>query len=226
MEALPTAFARGLPVLCEKPMTPGSAGAPRVAEAAARLGRRPARPGRAVPKRRSGPGRQPWRGPPGRAAPRRGSAAGSGAAVGSRTGAGPGRRASAAPAPHGRRRTATGARPRPRPAAGAPSSSRAREKVRVTSLPSRAASGGKSGCTAGWSAEAWRRVTGTGSSRPCAVIRWARAGYSRVMSVVGLPCGPSGRPLCRCAVVPLCRCCQEPAGAFRMTPDRPPIHVT
>ncbi|MFC8805033.1 Gfo/Idh/MocA family protein [Streptomyces anthocyanicus] len=39
-EALLAAFARGLPVLCEKPMAPDSAGALRVAEAEARLGRR------------------------------------------------------------------------------------------------------------------------------------------------------------------------------------------
>ncbi|MET8452076.1 Gfo/Idh/MocA family oxidoreductase [Streptomyces sp. NPDC005209] len=39
-EALLTAFARGLPVLCEKPMVPDSAGALRVVEAEARLGRR------------------------------------------------------------------------------------------------------------------------------------------------------------------------------------------
>jgi myo-inositol 2-dehydrogenase/D-chiro-inositol 1-dehydrogenase len=39
-EALLAAFARGLPVLCEKPMTPDSAGALRVMEAEARLGRR------------------------------------------------------------------------------------------------------------------------------------------------------------------------------------------
>jgi myo-inositol 2-dehydrogenase/D-chiro-inositol 1-dehydrogenase len=39
-EALLAAFARGLPVLCEKPMVPGSAGALRVVEAEARLGRR------------------------------------------------------------------------------------------------------------------------------------------------------------------------------------------
>ncbi|MEU6406811.1 Gfo/Idh/MocA family oxidoreductase [Streptomyces sp. NPDC046985] len=39
-EALLAAFARGLPVLCEKPMTPDSAGALRVVEAEARLGRR------------------------------------------------------------------------------------------------------------------------------------------------------------------------------------------
>ncbi|MGW3408841.1 Gfo/Idh/MocA family protein [Streptomyces sp. NPDC000888] len=39
-EALLAAFARGLPVLCEKPMVPDSAGALRVAEAEARLGRR------------------------------------------------------------------------------------------------------------------------------------------------------------------------------------------
>ncbi|MBQ0826897.1 Gfo/Idh/MocA family protein [Streptomyces tagetis] len=38
--ALLAAFARGLPVLCEKPMVPGSAGALRVVEAEARLGRR------------------------------------------------------------------------------------------------------------------------------------------------------------------------------------------
>ncbi|MFF8193270.1 Gfo/Idh/MocA family protein [Streptomyces bobili] len=39
-EALLAAFARGLPVLCEKPMVPDSAGALRVLEAEARLGRR------------------------------------------------------------------------------------------------------------------------------------------------------------------------------------------
>jgi myo-inositol 2-dehydrogenase/D-chiro-inositol 1-dehydrogenase len=39
-EALLAAFARGLPVLCEKPMVPGSAGALRIVEAEARLGRR------------------------------------------------------------------------------------------------------------------------------------------------------------------------------------------
>ncbi|HET9379881.1 MAG TPA: Gfo/Idh/MocA family oxidoreductase [Streptomyces sp.] len=39
-EALQAAFARGLPVLCEKPLTPGPAGALRVMEAEARLGRR------------------------------------------------------------------------------------------------------------------------------------------------------------------------------------------
>ncbi|MFF4486620.1 Gfo/Idh/MocA family protein [Streptomyces sp. NPDC001544] len=39
-EALFAAFARGLPVLCEKPMVPDSAGALRVVEAEARLGRR------------------------------------------------------------------------------------------------------------------------------------------------------------------------------------------
>ncbi|MFF8594111.1 Gfo/Idh/MocA family protein [Streptomyces sp. NPDC015220] len=39
-EALVAAFARGLPVLCEKPMVPDSAGALRVVEAEARLGRR------------------------------------------------------------------------------------------------------------------------------------------------------------------------------------------
>ncbi|MFE9452785.1 Gfo/Idh/MocA family protein [Streptomyces sp. NPDC006739] len=39
-EALLGAFARGLPVLCEKPMVPDSAGAYRVVEAEARLGRR------------------------------------------------------------------------------------------------------------------------------------------------------------------------------------------
>ncbi|MFG3103954.1 Gfo/Idh/MocA family protein [Streptomyces sp. NPDC048182] len=39
-EALLAAFARGLPVLCEKPMVPDPAGALRVAEAEARLGRR------------------------------------------------------------------------------------------------------------------------------------------------------------------------------------------
>jgi myo-inositol 2-dehydrogenase/D-chiro-inositol 1-dehydrogenase len=38
-EALLAAFARGLPVLCEKPMVPDSAGALRVLEAEARLGR-------------------------------------------------------------------------------------------------------------------------------------------------------------------------------------------
>ncbi|WP_121715783.1 Gfo/Idh/MocA family oxidoreductase [Streptomyces sp. E5N91] len=38
--ALLAAFARGLPVLCEKPMVPDSAGALRVVEAEARLGRR------------------------------------------------------------------------------------------------------------------------------------------------------------------------------------------
>ncbi|MDH6220851.1 Gfo/Idh/MocA family protein [Streptomyces pseudovenezuelae] len=39
-EALLAAFARGLPVLCEKPMVPDSVGALRVVEAEARLGRR------------------------------------------------------------------------------------------------------------------------------------------------------------------------------------------
>ncbi|UXY25877.1 Gfo/Idh/MocA family protein [Streptomyces sp. HUAS TT20] len=39
-EALLAAFARGLPVLCEKPMVPDSTGALRVMEAEARLGRR------------------------------------------------------------------------------------------------------------------------------------------------------------------------------------------
>ncbi|WP_320773934.1 Gfo/Idh/MocA family oxidoreductase [Streptomyces sp. CRN 30] len=39
-EALLAAFARGLPVLCEKPMVPDSAGALRVVEAELRLGRR------------------------------------------------------------------------------------------------------------------------------------------------------------------------------------------
>ncbi|MEU7061404.1 Gfo/Idh/MocA family oxidoreductase [Streptomyces sp. NPDC046197] len=39
-EALLAAFSRGLPVLCEKPMVPDSAGALRVVEAEARLGRR------------------------------------------------------------------------------------------------------------------------------------------------------------------------------------------
>ncbi|MER6347142.1 Gfo/Idh/MocA family protein [Streptomyces sp. NPDC001595] len=39
-EALRAAFARGLPVLCEKPMVPESEGALRVVEAEARLGRR------------------------------------------------------------------------------------------------------------------------------------------------------------------------------------------
>ncbi|MFF9324625.1 Gfo/Idh/MocA family protein [Streptomyces sp. NPDC014776] len=39
-EALLAAFARGLPVLCEKPMVPDSAGALRVVETEARLGRR------------------------------------------------------------------------------------------------------------------------------------------------------------------------------------------
>ena len=39
-EALLAAFARGLPVLCEKPMVPDAAGALRVVEAEARLGRR------------------------------------------------------------------------------------------------------------------------------------------------------------------------------------------
>ncbi|MEU2284178.1 Gfo/Idh/MocA family oxidoreductase [Streptomyces sp. NPDC013178] len=44
-EALLAAFARGLPVLCEKPMVPESAGALRVLEAEARLGRRLAQVG-------------------------------------------------------------------------------------------------------------------------------------------------------------------------------------
>ncbi|MEU3253767.1 Gfo/Idh/MocA family oxidoreductase [Streptomyces sp. NPDC006997] len=44
-EALLAAFARGLPVLCEKPMVPDSAGALRVVEAEARLGRRLAQVG-------------------------------------------------------------------------------------------------------------------------------------------------------------------------------------
>ncbi|MFE9674244.1 Gfo/Idh/MocA family protein [Streptomyces sp. NPDC006259] len=44
-EALLAAFARGLPVLCEKPMVPDSAGALRVLEAEARLGRRLAQVG-------------------------------------------------------------------------------------------------------------------------------------------------------------------------------------
>ncbi|MGQ4389386.1 Gfo/Idh/MocA family protein [Streptomyces sp. SAS_270] len=44
-EALLGAFARGLPVLCEKPMVPESAGALRVVEAEARLGRRLAQVG-------------------------------------------------------------------------------------------------------------------------------------------------------------------------------------
>ncbi|MEV1067165.1 Gfo/Idh/MocA family oxidoreductase [Streptomyces sp. NPDC050263] len=44
-EALLAAFARGLPVLCEKPMAPDSAGALRVLEAEARLGRRLAQVG-------------------------------------------------------------------------------------------------------------------------------------------------------------------------------------
>ncbi len=44
-EALLAAFARGLPVLCEKPMVPDPAGALRVVEAEARLGRRLARIG-------------------------------------------------------------------------------------------------------------------------------------------------------------------------------------
>ncbi|WP_329213548.1 Gfo/Idh/MocA family oxidoreductase [Streptomyces sp. NBC_01485] len=44
-EALLAAFARGLPVLCEKPMVPDSAGALRVLEAEARLGRRLAQTG-------------------------------------------------------------------------------------------------------------------------------------------------------------------------------------
>lgn len=39
-EALMAALARGLPVLCEKPMVPDSAGALRIVEAEARLGRR------------------------------------------------------------------------------------------------------------------------------------------------------------------------------------------
>ncbi|MFI9646485.1 Gfo/Idh/MocA family protein [Streptomyces sp. NPDC052040] len=39
-EALRAAFARGLPVLCEKPLVPDAAGALRVAEAEVRLGRR------------------------------------------------------------------------------------------------------------------------------------------------------------------------------------------
>ncbi|MFI9151678.1 Gfo/Idh/MocA family protein [Streptomyces sp. NPDC053367] len=39
-EALLAAFARGLPVLCEKPMVPGSRGALRIVEAEVRLGRR------------------------------------------------------------------------------------------------------------------------------------------------------------------------------------------
>ncbi|MGW3198062.1 Gfo/Idh/MocA family protein [Streptomyces sp. NPDC001118] len=39
-EALLAAFARGLPVLCEKPMVPDSTGALRIVEAEARLGRR------------------------------------------------------------------------------------------------------------------------------------------------------------------------------------------
>lgn len=39
-EALLAAFARGLPVLCEKPMVPDSAGALRIVQAEARLGRR------------------------------------------------------------------------------------------------------------------------------------------------------------------------------------------
>ncbi|WP_079173635.1 Gfo/Idh/MocA family protein [Streptomyces monashensis] len=39
-EALLAAFARGLPVLCEKPMVPDSGGALRIVEAEARLGRR------------------------------------------------------------------------------------------------------------------------------------------------------------------------------------------
>ncbi|MEU5591872.1 Gfo/Idh/MocA family oxidoreductase [Streptomyces sp. NPDC020298] len=43
--ALLAAFARGLPVLCEKPMVPDSAGALRVVEAEARLGRRLAQVG-------------------------------------------------------------------------------------------------------------------------------------------------------------------------------------
>ncbi|MGW3495346.1 Gfo/Idh/MocA family protein [Streptomyces sp. NPDC001020] len=44
-EALLAAFARGLPVLCEKPMVPDPAGALRVVEAEARLGRRLAQVG-------------------------------------------------------------------------------------------------------------------------------------------------------------------------------------
>ncbi|MGW1965943.1 Gfo/Idh/MocA family protein [Streptomyces sp. NPDC001935] len=44
-EALLAAFARGLPVLCEKPLTPESAGALRVMEAEVRLGRRLAQVG-------------------------------------------------------------------------------------------------------------------------------------------------------------------------------------
>jgi myo-inositol 2-dehydrogenase/D-chiro-inositol 1-dehydrogenase len=44
-EALLAAFERGLPVLCEKPLTPESAGALRVVEAEARLGRRLAQVG-------------------------------------------------------------------------------------------------------------------------------------------------------------------------------------
>ncbi|MFJ8005165.1 Gfo/Idh/MocA family protein [Streptomyces fagopyri] len=44
-EALLAAFERGLPVLCEKPMVPDSAGALRVVEAEARLGRRLAQVG-------------------------------------------------------------------------------------------------------------------------------------------------------------------------------------
>ncbi|MGW0971403.1 Gfo/Idh/MocA family protein [Streptomyces sp. NPDC002516] len=44
-EALLAAFARGLPVLCEKPLVPESAGALRVMEAEARLGRRLAQVG-------------------------------------------------------------------------------------------------------------------------------------------------------------------------------------
>ncbi|MCX4572458.1 Gfo/Idh/MocA family oxidoreductase [Streptomyces sp. NBC_01571] len=44
-EALLAAFQRGLPVLCEKPMVPESAGALRVVEAEARLGRRLAQVG-------------------------------------------------------------------------------------------------------------------------------------------------------------------------------------
>ncbi|MGW2488192.1 Gfo/Idh/MocA family protein [Streptomyces sp. NPDC001606] len=44
-EALLAAFARGLPVLCEKPMVPDSTGALRVVEAEARLGRRHAQIG-------------------------------------------------------------------------------------------------------------------------------------------------------------------------------------
>ncbi|MFF4958133.1 Gfo/Idh/MocA family protein [Streptomyces sp. NPDC001222] len=44
-EALLAAFARGLPVLCEKPLVPDAAGALRVVEAEARLGRRLAQVG-------------------------------------------------------------------------------------------------------------------------------------------------------------------------------------